>query len=246
MRPVPLELHIQGLDISHVPSRLLAMAKPTYYAIVNHAKDRPALVFVPSAKQAQLTAVDMLTFATADEAPRRFLHADADDVAPFLARIKDPALSHTVAYGIGFLHEGLGADEISAVKALFSSGAIQVCVVVHSLCWGVGLNAHLVVLMDAQHYDGAEHRYVDYPVTDVLQMIGLACRPLVDDIGRCVLLCHAPKKPFYRKFLYEPFPVESSLHESIHDNLNAEIATVIEISIFLIDSRGHLKQLWLK
>ena len=26
VRPVPLELHIQGLDIAHVPSRLLAMA----------------------------------------------------------------------------------------------------------------------------------------------------------------------------------------------------------------------------
>lgn len=51
VRPVPLEMHIQGFDIAHVPSRLLAMAKPAYYAVVNHAKDKPAIVFVPSAKQ---------------------------------------------------------------------------------------------------------------------------------------------------------------------------------------------------
>ncbi len=35
---------------------------------------------------------------------------------------------------------------------------------------------------------------------------------------------HEPKKNFYKKFLYEPFPVESHLHEVLHDHLNAEIA----------------------
>jgi len=89
VRPVPLEIHIQGYDIAHVPSRLLAMAKPAYYAVVNHAVEQPAIVFVPSAKQAQLTAVDLLTFAMADDEPRRFLHAAPDDIAPFLLRIKE-------------------------------------------------------------------------------------------------------------------------------------------------------------
>ena len=42
VRPVPLEIHIQGYDIAHVPSRLLAMAKPAYYAVVNHAVEQPA------------------------------------------------------------------------------------------------------------------------------------------------------------------------------------------------------------
>jgi pre-mRNA-splicing helicase BRR2 len=74
----------------------------------------------------------------------------------------------------------------------------QVLVVVHSLCWGITLNAHLVVLMDAQNYDGAEHRYVDYPITDVLQMIGRACRPLVDDVGRCVLVRRRTIAPPHR------------------------------------------------
>ena len=226
VRPVPLELHIQGFDIAHVPSRLLAMAKPAYYAIVNHADERPAIIFVPSAKQAQLTAVDLLTFATSDDAARRFLHADAEDaVAPFLSRISDPVLSHTLAYGIGFLHDGLKLEEHNAVKALHASGAIQVIVVVHSLCWGLSLTAHLVILMDVQHFDGADHRYVDYPVTDVLQMMGHACRPLVDDVGRCVLLCHSPKKVFFRKFLYEPLPVESHLDHYLADHMCAETVT---------------------
>ena len=33
------------------------------------------------------------------------------------------------------------------------------------------------------------------------------------------------KKNFYKKFLYEPFPVESSLASQITDHINAEIAS---------------------
>jgi activating signal cointegrator complex subunit 3 len=38
-----------------------------------------------------------------------------------------------------------------------------------------------------------------------------------------VILVHEPKKSFYKKFLYEPFPVESSLPDCLHDHFNAEI-----------------------
>lgn len=54
----------------------------------------------------------------------------------------------------------------------------------------------------------SHRRYVDYPVTDILQMIGQANRPLIDDSGTAVLLCQSSKKEFYKKFLYEPLPVE--------------------------------------
>ena len=121
VRPVPLEIHIQGYDIAHVPSRLLAMCKPAYYAVVNHAVEQPAIVFVPSAKQAQLTAVDLLTFATADDNPHRFLHASPDDIAPFLLRIKEGALAHTIAYGIAFHRTGRsgGSGGSSAARRQF-------------------------------------------------------------------------------------------------------------------------------
>lgn len=87
------------------------------------------------------------------------------------------------------------------------------------------MQAHLVILMDTQVYDGAEHRYVDLPITDVMQMMGRACRPLQDTSGKCNIFCHAPKKDFYKKFLYEPFPVESHLDHYLHDHLNAEVIT---------------------
>lgn len=37
-------------------------------------------------------------------------------------------------------------------------------------------------------------RYVDYPIYDVLQMVGKANRPMQDDEGRCVIMCQGSKK----------------------------------------------------
>ncbi len=38
-----------------------------------------------------------------------------------------------------------------------------------------------------------------------------------------MLLVHAPKKEFYKKFLMEPLPVESHLNHYLSVHLNAEI-----------------------
>jgi len=43
--------------------------------------------------------------------------------------------------------------------------------------------------------------------------------------GKCTIFCPGPKKEFYKKFLYEPFPVESHLDQYLADHLNAEIIT---------------------
>ena len=38
-------------------------------------------------------------------------------------------------------------------------------------------------------------------------------------------MCHAPRKEYYKKFLYEAFPVESHLDHALADHLVAEIVT---------------------
>jgi activating signal cointegrator complex subunit 3 len=56
-------------------------------------------------------------------------------------------------------------------------------------------------------------------------MIGRAGRPQFDEQGIACVFVHEEKKNFYKKFLYEPFPVESSLKDQLVDHLNAEIAS---------------------
>ncbi|XP_069799536.1 U5 small nuclear ribonucleoprotein 200 kDa helicase [Dendropsophus ebraccatus] len=225
VRPVPLELHIQGFNISHTQTRLLSMAKPVYHAIVKHSPKKPIIVFVPSRKQTRLTAIDILTTCASDVQRQRFLHCTEKDLAPYLEKLGDSTLKETLLNGVGYLHEGLSSLERRIVEQLFNSGAVQVIVASRSLCWGLNISAHLVIIMDTQYYNGKIHAYVDYPIYDVLQMVGYANRPLQDDEGRCVIMCQGSKKDFFKKFLYEPLPVESHLDHCLHDHFNAEIVT---------------------
>jgi activating signal cointegrator complex subunit 3 len=107
---------------------------------------------------------------------------------------------------------------------LFLQGKIQVLVATSTLAWGVNTPAHLVIVKGTEYYDAPTKRYVDYPITDVLQMMGRAGRPQYDHHGVAVIMVHEPKKSFYKKFLYEPFPVESSLPSQLADHINAEVA----------------------
>uniref|UniRef100_A0A452IE01 U5 small nuclear ribonucleoprotein 200 kDa helicase n=1 Tax=Gopherus agassizii TaxID=38772 RepID=A0A452IE01_9SAUR len=225
VRPVPLELHIQGFNISHTQTRLLSMAKPVYHAIMKHSPKKPVIVFVPSRKQTRLTAIDILTTCASDVQRQRFLHCTEKDLGPYLDKLSDGTLKETLLNGVGYLHEGLTAMERRVVEQLFGSGAVQVVVASRSLCWGMNVAAHLVIIMDTQYYNGKIHAYVDYPIYDVLQMVGHANRPLQDDEGRCVIMCQGSKKDFFKKFLYEPLPVESHLDHCMHDHFNAEIVT---------------------
>lgn len=66
-------------------------------------------------------------------------------------------LKETVGYGVAYLHEGLSDAETKIVEQLFNSGAIQVVIVSRNLAWAINMNAHLVVIMDTQFYEGKIH-----------------------------------------------------------------------------------------
>ena len=227
VRPVPLELYINGFNITHTASRILAMSRPTYNAITTHSKRKPVIIFVPSRRQTRVTAIDLLTFAASENNADCFLHVDSEDIEGFVNNISDKTLQQTLQQGVGYIHEGLSTNDKSIVENLFDSGAIQVVIVARSLCWALSskYNCHLVIIMDTQYYTGKYHAYHDYPITDVMQMIGRASRPNIDNDAKCVLLCQNSKKSMFKKFLYEPLPIESHLDHCLHDHFNAEIVT---------------------
>ncbi|PPS02048.1 hypothetical protein GOBAR_AA18612 [Gossypium barbadense] len=150
------------------------MTKPTYTAIVQHAKGgKPATVFVPTRKHVRLTSVDLMSYSKVDnEDEPVFRLRSAEELKPFVDKISEETLKTTLEHRVGYLDE-----------------------------------AHLVVVMGTQYYDGRGNAHTDYHVTDSLQMTGHASRPLLDNSGKCVILsCHAPCKEYYKKFLYEALP----------------------------------------
>ncbi|KAK8162999.1 Sec63 Brl domain-containing protein [Phyllosticta citrichinensis] len=225
VRAVPLELHIQSFTIPHFPSLMLAMAKPAYQSVLQLSPDKPAMIFVPSRKQVRNTALDLLANCVADDDEDRFLHAPIEEMQPVLERINEPALAESLSHGIGYFHEALSSFDKKAVEHFFRIGAIQVLLVSRDCCWEINANAHLVVVMNTQFFEGREHRYIDYPLTEILQMFGKAGRAGDEKISRGVLMLPAVKRDYYKKFLNEALPIESHLQVYLHDAFVAEIST---------------------
>ncbi|KAG8095957.1 hypothetical protein GUJ93_ZPchr0013g35707 [Zizania palustris] len=222
---VVLDLVTPGYPGKFYCPRMNSMNKPAYAAICTHSSDKPVLIFVSSRRQTRLTALDLIQLAASDEKPRQFLSMADNSLDMILSHVSDTNLRHTLQFGIGLHHAGLNDRDRSLVEELFSNNKIQVLVCTSTLAWGVNLPAHLVIIKGTEYYDGKTKRYIDYDITDILQMMGRAGRPQYDQHGKAVILVHEPKKSFYKKFLYEPFPVESNLREYLHDHINAEIVS---------------------
>lgn len=225
VRPQPLEIRVQGFEINDFSSRMLAMSKPMYNTVANQASKKQVLVFVPSAKQAQLSAIDMITFALAENDSRKF--AGGLGKGGIQLPSEDPALLQTVESGVGYCTDTMSKRNREFVLEQFAKGKLQVLIVPHSMAWELRtshIRSFMVVIMGAQSYDGKEHRYVDYQLADIFQMTKFANDPTASAV-KCVLLCHSSKKQFYAKFLYDPLPVESQLEHFLSDHINAEIVT---------------------
>jgi len=202
VRPVPLEIFIQSFDTQSFSSRLMAMSKPVYNAIKQHTDyNKPAIVFVPSRRQAQLTAIDLITYGETlgSYFPNQCsMFLKDESMISVLAKqseyLKEPALQQVVNSGVGFLYKGMIQSDLELVMELYRSQKLRVIVSTFDLCWRLNLTAHLIVIMGTEYFDGREGRHVDYPVSDLLQMMGRACRPGLDVNGKCVLFCHTPKK----------------------------------------------------
>ncbi|KAL8963038.1 MAG: hypothetical protein Q9193_000655 [Seirophora villosa] len=227
VRPVPLELHIQSFSIPHFPSLMLAMAKPTYSSILQLSPDKPAIIFVPSRKQARATALDLLAACIADDDEDRFLHTTVDEMGKLLSHVSERALAESISHGIGYFHEALSYNDKRIVSHLYSVGAIQVMVASRDVCWEINLTAHLVIVMGTQFFEGREHRYIDYPISEILQMFGKATRPESDTLSKGVLMVPAVRREYYKKFLNEALPIESHLQVFLHDAFVSEISTKI-------------------
>uniref|UniRef100_T1GJR4 Helicase ATP-binding domain-containing protein n=1 Tax=Megaselia scalaris TaxID=36166 RepID=T1GJR4_MEGSC len=96
VRPIPLELHIQGFNVTHTATRIATMSKPVYNAILKYSSHKPVIVFVSSRKQARLTAIDILTYCASEIQQKRFFHAEEEDIKPFLDRMTDKTLKETL------------------------------------------------------------------------------------------------------------------------------------------------------
>eukprot|EP01100_Stratorugosa_tubuloviscum_P015682 TRINITY_DN921_c0_g1_i6.p2 TRINITY_DN921_c0_g1~~TRINITY_DN921_c0_g1_i6.p2 ORF type:complete len:174 (+),score=60.72 TRINITY_DN921_c0_g1_i6:1927-2448(+) len=170
------------------------MNKPTYEAIKTYSATKPVLVFVSSRRQTRLTALDLIAYLVAEDKHTSWLHMSDNEFSNILGKIQDSNLRHTLAFGIGLHHAGLTNSDRNLVEKLFGVVKIQILISTSTLAWGVNLSAHLVVIKGTEFYDAKSKQYVDFPITDALQMMGRVGRPQFDNSGVAVILVQEAKK----------------------------------------------------
>jgi len=224
-RPVPLTVHVDGFSERAYCPRMATMNKPAFAFINQYSHNHPVLIFVSSRRQTRLTALDLIAYSAEHHVSgRSFLKCPEEEMQKLIQDVTDEHLQHCLLFGIGIHHAGLPENDRKIVEELFLKQKIQVLVTTSTLAWGVNFPARLVIVKGTEFYDYKVKGYVDFPMTDLLQMIGRAGRPQFDDRGIAYIMVQQEKKDFYQRFLYDPFPVESCLQNKLHDHINAEIA----------------------
>jgi activating signal cointegrator complex subunit 3 len=95
VRPVPLEVHIQGFSGKFYCPRMATMNKPCFQEIRVHSPTKPVLIFVSSRRQTRLTALDLISFLASDMKPKQWLHIDELKMNQFINQVNDQNLKLT-------------------------------------------------------------------------------------------------------------------------------------------------------
>jgi pre-mRNA-splicing helicase BRR2 len=222
----PLEIHLQSFAINHNPSMILAMIKPAYLAVKSF-QGGSSLVFVPTRKQCVDIAFEFSKLAETDNVS--FLNTDVSEIEPLLKKVTDDTLKTFLKLGIGLYYRNMSSAERKVVQTLQSGGALSVMFSTRDTASFAPLS-NLVVVLSTQFFEGKEHRYIDYPINELLEMIGCS-KGEEGESDKALILTNVSKKEYYRKFLNESLPVESFLNVFLHD------AFINEISTGLIKSR---------
>lgn len=224
VRPVPVEIHFRGFADKNYCPRMNSMNKPAFNDIKKFSPRDPVLIFVSSRRQTRLTALDLITFMTTEGSGRTsFLRLNEIELDSVMGEIQDNNLKQTLTFGIGMHHAGLVQNDRKIIEHLFVENKIQVLIATSTLAWGVNFPAKLVIIKGTEFFDPKQKCYVDMPITDILQMVGRAGRPQFNDKGFACVYVEKNKKNFYRKYLNDPFPIESRLTTQLAEHISAEV-----------------------
>eukprot|EP00939_MAST-03C_sp_MAST-3C-sp1_P003982 g3982.t1 len=230
-RPVKLETHVLSFPESKNAFLFFLSLQSHIHTVIREYSDGcPTLVFCPTRKNCETTAARIAGLdkgGTTDSASSPFWKSEAHrkelERAALLVR-ENRGLAECIRRGVCFHSGGLSMSNRSIVEQTFRSGSLAVCCTTTTLAQGVNLPARLVVVMSTQQWKGAGERYVEYPRSMILQMIGRAGRPQFDDQATGVIMTRRSTTDRYKRDMQGGTIVESSLRRRLAEFINSEIA----------------------
>jgi pre-mRNA-splicing helicase BRR2 len=244
-----ISINIVGIDNYELHQRLQSMSKPVYDTIVKHSHHNLSFVFVPSRKQAQITAIDLIGYSASISGKKnkyRFSTyyqatnnsnnnsssassaSNENDITneSFYSHFndQDSLLGNMMQEGIGYIHEGMNEKDLLLMSSLCEKGIINVLLIPYTMVYSLALSASLVIIMDNQIFNGLSNQYMDLPPHYLWKMIG-KCDNHSDYMNQSMIqvYCSIYKKEQIRRLIFESLPLESYLISYLKDMLNEEI-----------------------
>lgn len=215
-RERPLEIQIRTSHQSTFSVYMASLNSDVRAEVSNLGKGDRAIVCVPHAELCMPFADNLVR----QHASNSRLPADANRHL-----VQDETLLRLAISGVGLITEHTSALLSQLLQGLFVDGQLDTLVIAYDALYTIAPSCDLFIVAGTQHYDGAEHRYIDYPITDVSHMLSLASRP--GELGkpaRAVIMTINNKKDHYKKFAIEALPLESQLQSAFADDLLAELS----------------------
>ncbi|AAS54603.1 AGR113Wp [Eremothecium gossypii ATCC 10895] len=222
-RVMPLQIHLQSFHKMHEESLIETMAKSAFLTVQNSViAGSSVMLFVPSRKNCVHISVLLATAAAGTEYS---LRPQKLGLETHLPKVEDGNLRESLKHGIGFFYHGMSSSDKAIVEQAWKQKLILCIAITRDLCVMAPF-AETVIIMGTQYYEPREHRYVNYPVADVLEIVGTA-QGNADYPGKVILMTTHDMKAYYKNFLNESLPTESYMLYYLHDGLINDIATSV-------------------
>lgn len=214
------EIKIQASTVNHNDSFIPSLVRPSYQFLKENTKDGKSIVFVPTRKQSLEVAFKYINHSNNDS--WSLLRTDLEVLDPYLKKLNDKSLKECISHGIGLYYENMNQTDRLIVEKLFDNNILSVLVATKDTCYYCP-SANNIMVLSTQEFEGKEHRFIDYSINEVLEMIG-CCKDDTNE-ARAIIFTNTAKLNYYNKFLNEALPIESFLNVSLHDAFITEIST---------------------
>ncbi|KAK6461928.1 RNA helicase-related protein required for pre-mRNA splicing [Scheffersomyces coipomensis] len=201
---------IKEIRIQELPDESLT------FPILKSISKEKSLVFCSSRSACLEVASEVINQGTLSE--------PTEDLESYLGRIHDEVLKNLISHGIGIFYPDMHYVDEVIVRRLFEHDVISILFATKDTSHFAPASSSVVIL-GTQEYDGKDHRFIDYSVNHILEMVG-CCKDNLRDNGKVSIFTNNKSKiDFYSKFLNECLPVESYLNVSLHEFFVDEIAS---------------------
>ena len=214
-RPVPLTVHTLSMGNMNNPFLFdKSLDDRVAPLIAQYSEGKQVLVFCASKKSTEnLCSVLQQRLSV----PREIL-AKARASSHLIQRAQDQRLRDLLYRGVAYHHSGLPPDDRTLVEQLYLTGCIFALCSTSTLAHGVNLPAHLVVVKGTSSWRGGSRGYERTSQADIIQMLGRAGRPGLDDHsggGVAVIMTSQQDLALYSHISLSAELVESTLQNNL-------------------------------